>query len=175
MELAGPLEPFARRGAATTFGDYADRAPLRLPTDAPVEMKASRHRVGAMSATSYPRAVPWLLHHVQIAIPQGTEADAREFYSDVLGCEELAKPATLAGRGGVWFRYGGVELHLAVEEDHRPARKAHPGILVGDLDELEAKLQAAGYGVETDYLLPGYRRFYVSDPFGNRLEFLAVL
>jgi hypothetical protein len=68
-----------------------------------------------------------------------------------------------------------LELHLGIEEDHHPARRAHPGILVGDLDELEARLRAAGYAVEHDHLLPGYRRFYVHDPFGNRLEFLAVL
>jgi len=119
--------------------------------------------------------MPWLFHHVQIAIPPGSEVQAREFYQDVLGCEALTKPTTLAERGGAWFRYGGVELHLGIEEGHRPARKAHPGILVGDLDELEANLRAAGYEVESDYLLPGYRRFYVDDPFGNRLEFLAVL
>ena len=119
--------------------------------------------------------MPWLLHHVRLAIPSGSEDRARDFYGKVLGCQELAKPGTLVGRGGVWFRYGGVELHLGVEEDHQPARQAHPGILVGDLDELEARLRAAGYAIEPDYLLPGYRRFYVSDPFGNRLEFLAVL
>ena len=119
--------------------------------------------------------MPWLFHHVQIAIPPGSEARAREFYGDVLGCQQLTKPVTLEGRGGAWFRYGGVELHLGIEEDHQPARQAHPGILVGDLDELEARLRAGGYEVEPDYLLPGYRRFYVHDPFGNRLEFLAVL
>ena len=124
-------------------------------------------------ATLYP--MPWLFHHVQLAIPPESEAQAREFYRDALGCQELAKPATLVDRGGAWFRYGGVELHLGVEENHRPARQAHPGILVGDLDELEARLRAAGHEVETDYLLPGYRRLYVHDPFGNRLEFLAVL
>ena len=119
--------------------------------------------------------MPWLMHHFGLAIPPDSEDRARTFYADVLGCEEIGKPATLADRGGAWFRYGGVELHLGTEADHRPARKAHPGILVGDLDELEARLRAAGYEVEPDYLLPGYRRFYVHDPFGNRLEFLAVL
>lgn len=119
--------------------------------------------------------MPWLIHHVQLAIPAGSEDRARNFYGELLGCEELAKPVTLADRGGVWFRYGGVELHLGTEENDRPAGRAHPGILVGDLDELEARLRAAGYEVEPDYLLPGYRRFYVHDPFGNRLEFLAVL
>lgn len=125
------------------------------------------------SATLDP--MPWLLHHVQLAIPPGSEDRARAFYGSVLGCEELVKPATLVERGGAWFRYGAVELHLAVEEGHRPSRQAHPGILIGDLDELEARLRAAGYEVETDYFLAGYRRFYVDDPFGNRLEFLAVL
>ena len=119
--------------------------------------------------------MPWLLHHVHIAIPPGSEDRARAFYGDILGCDEITKPDTLADRGGAWFRYGAVELHLGIEEEHTPARKAHPGILVSDLDELEARLRAGGYTVETDHLLPGYRRFYVHDPFGNRLEFLAVL
>jgi len=119
--------------------------------------------------------MPWLLHHVQLAIPPGSEDEAREFYGGVLGCQELTKPATLAEPDGAWFRYGGVELHLGVAEDYRSDPEAYPGILVGDLDELEARLRAAGYGVEPDYRLPGYRRFYVRDPFGNRIEFLAVL
>jgi catechol 2,3-dioxygenase-like lactoylglutathione lyase family enzyme len=119
--------------------------------------------------------MPWLVHHIALAIPPGGEARARRFYGEVLGCEELAKPPSLSERGGVWFRYGAVEIHLGIEEGHSPARKAHPGILVGDLDELEARLRAADHEVQPDYLLPGYRRFYVSDPFGNRLEFLAVL
>lgn len=139
---------------------------VRAPTTPPVSPGASGN---------YAPPVPWLLHHVHIAIPPGSEAKARQFYRDVLGCGELAKPATLAGQGGAWFRYGAVELHLGIEEGHRPAQRAHPGILVGDLDEVEAKLRTAGYEVEPDFLLPGYRRFYVSDPFGNRLEFLAVL
>lgn len=116
--------------------------------------------------------MPWILHHVQLAIPVGGDVTARAFYRDVLGCDELTKPALLAERGGVWFRYGAVELHLGIDPAFHPATKAHPGIMVGDLDELEAKLRAGGYEVEPDFLLPGYRRFYVSDPFGNRLEFL---
>lgn len=119
--------------------------------------------------------MPWILHHVHIAIPPGSESTAREFYGGVLGCDEVARPDTLADRGEVWFRYGGVELHLGVDESFHPAGNAHPGILVGDLDELDARLTSRGYEVQPDYLLSGYRRFYVSDPFGNRLEFLAVL
>jgi catechol 2,3-dioxygenase-like lactoylglutathione lyase family enzyme len=113
------------------------------------------------------------LHHVQLAMPAGAEDEARAFYGDVLGFREVAKPPALAPRGGVWFRADGVELHLGVEEPFQPARKAHPGILTDTLDELADRLAGAGCEVRPDELLPGYRRFYVDDCFGNRLEFLA--
>lgn len=112
------------------------------------------------------------LHHVQLAIPAGSEATARSFYGEVLGMTQLDKPAVLAARGGCWFRAGGWEVHLGVEDDFRPARKAHPGVLVDDLDALAARLTAAGAEVRWDDDFPGHRRFYASDPYGNRLEFL---
>jgi catechol 2,3-dioxygenase-like lactoylglutathione lyase family enzyme len=112
------------------------------------------------------------LHHVQLAMPQGKEATARSFYAGVLGMTEIDKPPVLAARGGAWFREGGIELHLGVETDFRPARKAHPGVLVSDLDTLVARLDATGETVAWDSELPGFRRIYVHDPFGNRLEFL---
>ncbi len=121
--------------------------------------------------------MPYALHHVQLAIPPGAEDEARRFYGELLGMDEITKPPELAGRGGAWFRSGELELHLGVEAGFRPARKAHPAIDVGDgsaLDELAERLSAAGAGVRSDGLLPGYRRFYVEDPFGNRLEFLAA-
>jgi catechol 2,3-dioxygenase-like lactoylglutathione lyase family enzyme len=105
-------------------------------------------------------------HHVQLAMPPGAEERARAFYGGALGMREVAKPAALAARGGAWFRAGELELHLGVERDFRPARQAHPGIVVDDLDGLAARLRAAGAD------LPGHRRFYVDDCFGNRLEFL---
>ena len=113
------------------------------------------------------------LHHVQLTVPAGSEPALREFYGGVLGMSEVAKPATLAARGGVWFGSGTAELHLGVEADFRPARKAHPGLLVDDLDAVLARLAAAGRTVRPDDLLPGYRRCYVDDPCGNRLELLA--
>jgi catechol 2,3-dioxygenase-like lactoylglutathione lyase family enzyme len=113
-----------------------------------------------------------VLHHVQLAMPAGAEDAARAFYRDVLGFRELTKPPALAARGGVWFRADGVELHLGVEEPFQPARKAHPGILTDRLDELADRLTRAGHDVRPDALLPGFRRFYVADGFGNRLEFL---
>ncbi len=85
---------------------------------------------------------------------------------------EVPKPPELARRGGCWFRAGDVELHLGVEEDFRPARKAHPGLVVEDIDAYAARLAAHGAPVRWDDALPGYRRFYSEDPFGNRLEFL---
>jgi catechol 2,3-dioxygenase-like lactoylglutathione lyase family enzyme len=113
------------------------------------------------------------LHHVQLAVPAGAEPALRQFYGDVLGMTEVPKPAALAARRGVWFRSGTAELHLGVEADFRPARKAHPGLLVDDLDEIVTRLGAAGHGVRTDGLMPGYRRCYVDDPCGNRLELLS--
>lgn len=112
------------------------------------------------------------LHHVQLAMPRGCEDRARAFYAGVLGFTEVAKPAALAARGGVWFRAGALEVHLGVEEPFQPARKAHPGILVSNLDEVASRLTTAGVTVRPDSALPGFRRFYVDDCFGNRLEFL---
>lgn len=112
------------------------------------------------------------LHHTQLAMPRGEEAEARAFYRDVLGMTEIEKPPVLAARGGVWFRAGGLELHLGVEDDFRPARKAHPGVLVDDLDDVVRRLRSAGLDVTDDGDFPGFRRIYAHDPFGNRLEFL---
>ncbi|MFI0482415.1 VOC family protein [Actinomadura sp. 9N215] len=112
------------------------------------------------------------VHHVLLAAPPGSEGLLRAFYTGVLGLEEAAKPPGLAGRGGAWFRGDGVELHLGIERDFRPARKAHPALLVRDLDALAERLRAAGHDVTPDDLFPGFRRFYADDPVGNRLEFL---
>jgi catechol 2,3-dioxygenase-like lactoylglutathione lyase family enzyme len=112
------------------------------------------------------------LHHVQLAIPPGGEDACRAFWGGVLGMEELEKPPVLAARGGCWFRGGGVEVHLGVEQDFAAARKAHPGILVSDLRGLADALRTAGVEVTWDGEFPGHHRFYAADPFGNRLEFL---
>jgi catechol 2,3-dioxygenase-like lactoylglutathione lyase family enzyme len=112
------------------------------------------------------------LHHVQLAIPPGGEEVARQFYAGVLGMAELAKPPVLAARGGCWFSGGGWEIHLGVEADFVPARKAHPGVLVDDLDALAERLRSAGRTVEWDPNFPGHRRIYSADDHGNRLEFL---
>ena len=100
---------------------------------------------------------------------------ARAFYGGVLGLEEQAKPANLARRGGVWFAAGTLRLHLGVEDEFRPAKKAHPALLVRGLEELISRCEAAGHPVVTDEPLAGYRRVYVSDPFGNRIELLEAV
>jgi catechol 2,3-dioxygenase-like lactoylglutathione lyase family enzyme len=112
------------------------------------------------------------IHHVQVAMPRGEEDRGRTFYADLLGLIEIPKAASLAERGGLWFRIGALELHLGVEDDFRPAKKAHPGLLVDDLQDLVARLEAAGYATRPDHLLEGYDRAYVNDPFGNRIELL---
>jgi catechol 2,3-dioxygenase-like lactoylglutathione lyase family enzyme len=109
---------------------------------------------------------------MQLAMPPGQEDAARRFYAGVLGMSEIAKPTVLAARGGAWFRAGDVELHLGVEDDFRPARKGHPGVLVDDITEIATRLTSGGCAVTWDGELPGFRRIYTEDPFGNRLEFL---
>ncbi|HEX3962873.1 MAG TPA: VOC family protein [Trebonia sp.] len=112
------------------------------------------------------------IDHVQVAMPPGEEDMARAFYAGLLGMTEDKKPPALAARGGCWFRSGAAAVHLGVEEAFAPALKAHPALLVADLDALEATLAAAGYGcVRADGEVPGVLRFHTHDPFGNRIEF----
>ena len=110
------------------------------------------------------------LHHIQLAMPPDEEEDAVRFYGTVLGLTQVEKPPELAPRGGVWFRSGGVEVHLGIEEPFTPARKAHPAFLVQDLAKLRERIEAAGYRVTDDVPLEGFHRCHVRDPFGNRLE-----
>jgi predicted enzyme related to lactoylglutathione lyase len=117
-----------------------------------------------------------MFHHVQIACPPGTEADLRAYYVGVLGMTEKPKPPLLAVRGGCWFTDDhGSELHLGVEEDFRPARKAHPALIHPDLDALAGRIEAAGYDVNwaNPDETPGTRRFHTHDCHGNRIEFCA--
>ena len=112
------------------------------------------------------------LDHVQLAMPAGQEENARSFYCGVLGLTEEQKPSNLAPRGGVWFRGGTLRLHLGVDPDFRPARKAHPALIVRGLPDLVARCRAAGFPPVSDEPLDGFDRVYVRDPFGNRIELL---
>jgi catechol 2,3-dioxygenase-like lactoylglutathione lyase family enzyme len=116
------------------------------------------------------------IEHVQIAMPAGEEEKARAFYVALLGFTEIPKPPDLAKRGGAWFQAEAVQLHLGVETDFRPARKAHPAFLVDDLDSLVADIQNAGYEADTSQPpLDGYKRLHIFDPFGNRIELMEKL
>lgn len=118
----------------------------------------------------------YAIDHVQLAMPAGGEERARAFYGDVLGMTEAPRPAALATRGGVWFAAGAVHLHLGVEQEFRPARKAHPALLVDDLESMSARLTATGFQiVDNEPPLEGYRRVHVHDPFGNRIELMERL
>ena len=112
------------------------------------------------------------IDHVQLAAPAGCEDVARRFFGELLGLEELEKPASLRSRGGVWFRVGAQQLHIGVEQDFSPARKAHPAFSVSGYDELRNRLRAAAVEV-TDDSISGRRRCYVADPWGNRIELVA--
>ena len=115
------------------------------------------------------------IEHVQLAMPRGEEDRARSFYSGILGIPEVPKPAELAKRGGVWFESEYLKIHLGVEAEFRPARKAHPALLVEDLRALLVLLRERGISVVDDDALEGFFRVYVSDPFGNRIELIEPL
>lgn len=112
---------------------------------------------------------------MQLAMPAGGKRAAREFYAGLLGIPEVAKPPHLAARGGCWFERGSLKVHLGVEADFRPARKAHPAFLVSDLATLATRLTDAGHVVSDDQPLAGYERCYVDDPFGNRIELMEAV
>jgi catechol 2,3-dioxygenase-like lactoylglutathione lyase family enzyme len=112
--------------------------------------------------------------HVQVAAPRGAEAMARAFYGGALGLDEVPKPEPLASRGGLWFQCGAQQLHIGVEEDFKPARKAHPALLVDGLDDLGRSLVDAGYAFRAAEPLEGRRRAFVDDPFGNRIELVEL-
>lgn len=115
------------------------------------------------------------LDHVQLAMPAGQEEQARAFYEGLLGLAWMPKPENLARRGGCWFGDDQVKVHLGVEQDFRPARKAHPALLVEGLGDLTARLAAAGVKVKRDEPLDGFDRVFVDDPFGNRIELMERL
>ena len=110
------------------------------------------------------------IDHVQVVVPAGGEPEARAFYGELLGLEELPRPTTLPDPHGCWFRAGAQELHVGVDRPFHPARKAHPGLLVDDLEALIARLAARDIRATRDGSIPGVERAFISDPFGNRLE-----
>lgn len=114
------------------------------------------------------------IDHVQLAIPRGAEAEGVAYFCDLLGFEQVPKPAPLAVRGGCWFRSGPVVVHLGVEEPFAAARKAHPAFVVQGIDALAERLSGAGHAVRWDHELPDVRRFHTDDPWGNRIEIVAA-
>ncbi len=112
------------------------------------------------------------IDHIQLAIPAGAEDACRSFWVALLGFKELEKPAPLRPRGGAWFARGGIEVHLGVQTDFAPAKKAHPAFAVTGLDNLSDALARAGHPVRWDGTIEKRRRFFTDDPVGNRIEFL---
>ena len=113
-----------------------------------------------------------IIDHVQLAMPPGKEAEARAFFVGILGMVEEEKPPLLQSRGGCWFRRGECRVHVGVEVEFQPQRKAHPAFVVEEIDRLSDRLAQSGHEVVWDGAIPGSRRFYSADPFGNRIEFL---
>jgi catechol 2,3-dioxygenase-like lactoylglutathione lyase family enzyme len=114
------------------------------------------------------------IDHVQLAAPPGCEEAARAFFGDLLDLDEIQKPESLRSRGGVWFALGDQQLHVGVENGFAPARKAHPAFGVVAYDELLSRLRSAGVEISEDQGISGVRRCYLADPWGNRIELVAV-
>jgi catechol 2,3-dioxygenase-like lactoylglutathione lyase family enzyme len=139
-----------------------------------------RAKHGMFAATKGATMRITAIDHLQLGMPPGQEDTARAFYAGALGLTELglterATPAELAGSGGGWFAGGTAQIHLGVEADCRPARRAHPALVVEGLGALRARLEAAGHPTRDDIALPGIHRFNVDDPFGNRIELLEPI
>ncbi len=115
------------------------------------------------------------IDHVQMALPAGGEDKARAFYNGLLGLPEVEKPESMRASGGCWFETEGFKLHFGVDPDFVPAKKAHVAFGVSNLQSLAEHLRNNGVDVKEDDRLPGHRRFFASDPFGNRLEFLQPM
>jgi len=113
------------------------------------------------------------IDHIQIAAPPESEDKARQFYAELLGMEEIPKPENLKGRGGCWFLCGSQEVHIGIQQDFMPAKKAHPGFTVNALEQLKLQLEEANYVISVEPPIDGRSRFFTHDPFGNRIEFLA--
>lgn len=112
------------------------------------------------------------IDHIQMTMPKGEENKAREFYGNVLGLKEISKPENLRGRGGCWFICGNQEIHMSVQEDHIPPKKAHPGLIVKNSEKLRQKLISLNLVIKEEPPIEGRTRFFVNDPFGNRIEFI---
>lgn len=115
------------------------------------------------------------IDHIQLAAPKGSEDTARHFFKDILGIDELEKPEELKKRGGVWFQFANHQIHIGIEEPFYPAKKAHPAFEIENIEALKIHLNKNGIQVIEDENLPGAKRCFISDPFGNRLEFLEWL
>lgn len=115
------------------------------------------------------------IDHIQLAAPSGCEEQARKFFGEILRLEEIPKPENLQKRGGCWFKCGNQEIHIGVQADFSPAKKAHPGLVVENLTELRSVLENEGYKIKEEPPIDGRNRFFVDDPFGNRIEFLEFL
>jgi len=115
------------------------------------------------------------LDHVQLAAPVGSEDEARQFFTGLLGMPEIPKPTALQKNGGCWFQCGTQSIHIGVETPFAPAKKAHPAFLVTNLDALRARIIASGRALKDDTQIPTIKRFFISDPWGNRLEFMEIL
>ncbi|TWT27517.1 VOC family protein [Planomicrobium sp. CPCC 101110] len=112
------------------------------------------------------------IDHIQVAAPSNSEQAAISFYNGILGMNQVEKPDALKGRGGVWFEFASYQLHVGVEEPFSAAKKAHPAFQVTGFEQLQKHLSASGIEVKNDDSIPGVLRFFIADPFGNRLEFL---
>jgi len=113
------------------------------------------------------------VHHAQITIPLGAESEARKFYCEFLGLNEIPKPKALQTRGGFWLEVGAFQVHIGTEDGFdRTKTKAHIAYEVENLNAWRGRLEIGGVKILESVSIPHYSRFEFRDPFGNRIEFL---
>ena len=113
------------------------------------------------------------IHHVNVTVPKSLEEAAKHFYGVVMELQEVPKPEGSRARGGAWYQLGALQLHLSIEGPLGESciSKRHVCYTVANLAEAEERFRSAGVEIVPDDLpTPGWSRFYVRDPGGNRLE-----
>jgi catechol 2,3-dioxygenase-like lactoylglutathione lyase family enzyme len=114
------------------------------------------------------------LDHIQVCIPAGKEDEAREFYTHIMGFNEIPKPFELIPNGGLWYQAADIQFHIGTENEINKSKR-HPAFEVADLASARQYLEKHAVKIKEEIQIPGQVRFSFTDPFNNRIEFLQKI